>query len=234
MKRLSAEWLKSVKAEVIEELKTRRGTGASGSLASYLTTEWKYASIPTDGDVLKEEHYDKIVEPLTAINSNTFPDHQNRTFDLDEYTDKFDQFQPTIISDSDKGGLVQIQYTGNGHGCEAACTGWCSSGCYGVCTATCGTLCEGTASSEDAMPNVWICSADCNTLCGNIATCNGCGNYCSTACGANCSGGCVGGCTGTCKNGCADGCQGGCMTACQGSCKDSCVDSCESAAAFSI
>lgn len=222
MKRLSADWLKSVKEEVIEELKTRRGTGESGSLASYLTASWKYEDIPVDGNVLKEEHYSKIVDPLTAINSSTFPDHQDRTFDLDEYTDKLAQYQP-----------VNSQYTGSGHGCEAACTGWCSSGCYGVCTATCGSLCQGTSKASDVTPTVTICSADCNTLCGNIATCNGCGNYCSTSCGGGCSGTCSS-CSGTCRNGCADGCEGGCSTACQGCCKDSCTDSCESTSAFSI
>ena len=206
----------SLKSRIKAEVLRRKYTG---SVSSYGGSDYDYTVTPKVGDFVKAEHYNKLNEPLRAVNPTTLLENVvsgDRIRDiapLDALT--------TILEGK------SLTASSSNTGCNASCTGLCST----TCTGSCSTSCSGTCST-----NCTGCSGTCS---GGCSGCSGCGGSCSrncTGCSGTCSGscsgcsGCGGNCTGVCRDGCTSGCTGSCAGGCKTTCGDGCTNSCRQVA----
>ena len=64
-KNILPDKFKTLKARIKNEVNRRKHTG---SVTSYGTTAYDYTNAPEAGKPIESEHYNKLVEPLRAIN----------------------------------------------------------------------------------------------------------------------------------------------------------------------
>lgn len=187
---LVASRFSNLKAKIKAECQRRAYVG---SVTSYAGSSYDYSAAPATDTIIKKEHYEKIAVPMNAITGDVATDGARVVSDA-ELTAM--ETKVTTLSN------ISLGVSQANTGCNASCTGLCSTGCYDSCTSC--TSCSG---------------------------CSGCGDGC-TGCGSGCTGGCLGGCQTTCSGycaGCSGSCAGSC-TSCDG-CTGSCSSSCWSSAA---
>ena len=182
----------SLKSRIKAEVLRRQYTG---SVSSYGGTSYDYTVEPKVGDFVKAEHYNKLNEPLRAINSD----------DLLENVVSGDKIREIATLEARTTLLESKALTSSSSntGCKASCTGLCSTACTGTCSGGCSGSCTGTCSGT--------CSGGCTGCSG------GCSGQCTGGCGGSCSGACWGSCGGSCAYGCSTGCGNSCSGACWGS-----------------
>lgn len=188
---ISAAEFTALKTKVKAEMLRRDG---NGSVAGYGAVSYDYSNTPAEGEFIRVEHSDKLLEPLRAVSAE----------DLPESTSKFPSAGDLSIMET-KLAVMETTPRGNrgASDCDAACTGMCVSACTTACTGCSGT-CSGGCSG---------CSG-CGSGCANGCTsCTGCSGSCSGCSG--CGSGCVAACNNTCTG---SGCQGNCNSACANAC----------------
>lgn len=179
----------------------------SGSVADYGGTDFDYSAEPTKDQLIRTEHYTKLVVPLSKINEDDIPSLEgNRIISDAEMTQMeaaVTRYETRSMSDTTKGD------------CKSSCTGACHTACSSTCTGGCGQQCSGT------------CTGGCNGCSGCsgrcTGSCSGCGSGCSSGCSGRCTGGCKDSCTVTCGQ---QGCVGSCLGLCHNGCTSSCQKSC--------
>ena len=178
----------------------------NGSLTAYAAVGYDYTAVPTTGNVtINEEHFNKLRDPMAAINPATVGLGAKTVGDIVVAMNILEANMTTFEA-KPRGELVS-------NDCSAACTGMCvtacttsCTGCTGSCTGSC-TGCTGG------------CDGDCNS------GCYGCTGSCTGGCNATCSGSCYGDCYTGCTTGCVGGC-GACDSTCSGSCTSTCGITC--------
>lgn len=202
--RYLAEEFISLKARVKAEMLRRK---YNGTLVSYGSSKYDYEVQPEAGNVVLAEHFNKIVEPLNAINDTGLTTKYSG--DLIVAMETLD----TFLTKSE--GYALTSKTTN---CKASCSGLCvtgcGSGCSG-CTGTCSNNCTGCSGCGNS------CSRNCDTTCSAK-----CMYDCEGACAEGCSSSCMGGCKYTCSSGCSTQCKGTCLSTCTGNCKGTCKNDC--------
>lgn len=181
---ISPERFTELKAKVKAEMLRRN---QSGSVASYGGTEYDYTVVPADGKIIKEEHREKLIVPMNAVNSDQVPLSQVSFVNDNEITTletKINAWATRSLTDK------------SGSDCKSGCTGTCYTGCSTGCSGCSG--CSGT------------CKSGC-TSCSGCHGCSGCTSYCvdhcNNSCSGTCKGGCYGGCDGRCINSCSTECS---------------------------
>ena len=177
----------AIKSRLKAEVQRRKYVG---SVSSYGGAAYDFTNNPKQGTYIRQEHYNKIIEPLNAVNSEGIPNMvQNGT----SIEDQFDIFDAKLTVFESK----PLTAASNNTGCAASCTGLCSTGCYGTCTGSCTGSCKGS------------CRGSCDG-CDGCSGCSGCGGSCSYGCSGSCSANCASwycsGCSGSCSALCADYC----------------------------
>ena len=178
----------NLKAKIKAECQRRAYVG---SVTSYAGSSYDYSAAPAIDTIIKKEHYEKIAVPMNAITGDVATDGARVVSDA-ELTAM--ETKVTTLSN------ISLGVSQANTGCNASCTGLCSTGCYDACTSCSG--CSG-------------CGSGCSG-------CSGCGDGC-TGCGSGCASSCTGWCTETCRGGCVGSCNG--CTGCTGSCDSSCWSS---------
>jgi hypothetical protein len=200
---VTAERFKNLKQRVKNECAKRKYNitidgKLAGSVESYASSVYDYSSEPaTDKRILKE-HYEKIAEPLNAINSDTFPDtggdrsiSETELLAMEAALSIYESEKYDASESSCKTGCTGLCRTACVTGCSS-CGGACSSGC-GSCGSSCGTSCNKNCADG--------CSGSCGTTC--MKGCADCSTSCGTMCNKNCSVGCYTTCGVQCNNNCA-------------------------------
>jgi len=195
---LSSELL-ALKAKVKAEVLRRN---QSGSVASYGSSSYDFTSgeNPVVGAVVAATAYNKIVDPVRAINSSGIPSSLSTgaiISNLGNTNSRVDVFRVRNLTDR------------TGTDCASGCTGTCYTGCSTGCYTGCTDACSG-------------CGSGCANSCGG---CGGCDGGCWDAC-SGCGSGCANGCTGSCQGGCGNGCGTACSTNCTSGCGDGCTGNC--------
>lgn len=194
MATVKADRFAALKAKVKAECLRR---SYEGSVASYGGASYDYSEAPAAGRVIRQEHRDKLIGPMRAVNSDVIPAGQGVVSEeeLKNLETRATVWAARSIADQSgsdcKTGCTGTCYTGCTTGCSG-CSGGCSGGCKGC--SGCGSGCAGG------------CTGECTT------GCSGCGNACSTNCD-----GCTG-CGSDCQTGCGQGCGSGCARTCSGHC----------------
>lgn len=197
MAKIQADRFAALKAKVKAECLRRC---YSGSVAGYGGADYDYTAAPASGRVIRQEHRDKLIAPLRAINPDGIAQRTG----------------PGAVSEAELANM------------EAKVTAWsardladtsgsdCKSGCTGACYGGCATGCSGCSGGCSG------CGSGCSGGCSGCGS--GCPNSCSGctgACGGACSADCTGECKGTCTGGCQNSCTGGCSWDCTGGNKTS-------------
>lgn len=153
------------------------------SVSSYSSNKYDYSIPPANNGPILKEHYEKIVEPMNAINKNNTP--------IVESLHKIVDDQDILLQKEwvEKYSNRNIHDNVNTDCHNNSCAGMCFS-CTGECVGTCSGTCTKS------------CRESCNNTC----------NYdCYGECKGSCDGGCKGTCTVVCGNhGCTGGCESGC------------------------
>ena len=199
-KLITAEKFNSLKEAVkLEcERRTQQGYYGGSPVKDFAGSAYDYTSVPTSGQKILKEHYEKIAEPLNAINSDIFP---NISGDKPILEQEF-EYMDTFIQTYSTANLWSANQEDSG--CKEGCTGLCAGYCRDACT-SCGGICSSGCSS---------CSGTCRGTCSK--TCTG---KCDTTCTHNCGGnGCYESCDGTCTGECSKTCTSDCAVYCGGDC----------------
>lgn len=199
----------NLKALVKKEMQRRTNAKSSGSMAAYCNSNYDYSEIPNSSKLIKDEHVQKITQPIDATTGSKTTPSSKATI----YADVLDKAAVTIANLSKKG------ITSQDTGCASACSGLCSGNCYSTCTGCTGS-CSGTCTGCGA-----ACSNNCTGCTGGCNGCTGCSGTCSGSCTGSCSTTCTGSCAGSCKGTCERECTG-CGYSCQTDCEDTCDSSC--------
>lgn len=163
----------ALKNRVKNEVLRRKYTG---SVESYGGTNYDFTVTPIVGGKVLAEHYNKINEPLRAINPDGLLQNVKAGDDIREIT----------VMDAKTTIFESKPAYGTNHGCATSCTGLCTSSCTNTCTSC--TNCTGCGG------------------CGDCGGCTGCGDSCSSNCSScasscsNCAGTCGGSCSSNCSN----------------------------------
>ena len=195
----------NLKARVKAEMNRRNG---NGSLTAYAAVGYDYTAVPTTGNVtINEEHFDKLRDPMAAINPATVGLGAKAVGDIVVAMDILEANMTTFEA-KPRGELVS-------NDCSAACTGMCvtvcttsCAGCTGSCTGDCNATCSGG------------CDGDCNSGCYT-----GCYTGCNTSCQGGCNTACDSTCSGSCTSTCAQICSAVCLDVCSG-CGNTCWSAC--------
>jgi hypothetical protein len=182
-----------LKKKIKEEMLRRCHTG---SLAAYGGSEYDFVETPQVGGRLTVDQANKVIIPMNAITDSGFTAQE-----VGQQAKAMGRLYDKIVE------YASAPLEGEGHFCNASCSGLCYTECSGSCSIDCSGECGG----------------NCTTSCGNNCTgsCVGeCGGNCSSACADNCENSCLGDCSGTC-GGCGGYCGGSC-----GGCADSCLGGC--------
>lgn len=216
MANIKAERFTALKARVKAEMQRRN---QSGSVAAYGAAAYDYTEAPATGKIIKQEHRDKLVTPMRAVNSDTVPDAsgagQVRGAELANLETRMSVWEARALTD--------VSGSDCKAGCTGACYGGCATGCSGCsgcsgCGSGCASTCSGSCSGG--------CEGGCDGTCWSSCASN-CLNSCSAACQNNCETACTDTCYGGCKGGCA-GCGGACSNNCVTTCKTLCDKLCQS------
>lgn len=191
MARISPTRFIDLKSKVKTECNRRNNK--SCSVTSYGGSDYDFTTIPTIGNKIKEEHYEKNAIPMNAINSLKIPDIEGKNKRIKE--EDLSEMESLITSWS-----ATSYYNNKSTDCNGNCTGLCYS-CTGECDSGC-SGCSGSCTSCSGS-----CSGDCDGGCSGSCTGN-CKTTCSTSCGSN---GCSGQCTSSCYSG---DCSGSCGSSC--------------------
>ena len=197
-----------LKQKIKQECQRRKYNinGKSISVAPYGETAYDYTNIPQTNNIIKEEHWDKLIVPMNQINSNNnyklaqedkIP-VEEKMFDIETKIDTYSQIAVTDRS--------RTSCNGN---CTGLCYTTCTTGCYGCSSCSGCSGCTSCTSCSGGCDGCSGCSGGCT------GGCQGCGSCGSTPCATSCSGGCKGGCKG-CANSCT-GTKTGTCVACSGS-----------------
>ena len=193
MAEISSERIAELKARVKAECLRRCHID---SVESYGGEKYDFSRDPEKDNVAIEEHAEKILTPLNAINSAKFPSTRgDRVISDSELTT-----EEAFLTVAEARAVTDQYGTDCNGNCAGLCFG-CTSGCVSGCTS-----CQG-------------CSGTCKNTCKNACTetcygsCSGC-TGCSTTCGGD---GCVGQCVTSCSAGCTTGCGASCGS-CHGTC----------------
>lgn len=190
MARISSTRFIDLKSKVKAECNRRK---YKDPVTSYGGSNYDFTTIPTSGNKIKEEHYEKNAIPMNAINSLQIPDTEGKGKRIkDEDLSKMESLI-TSWSATSYYNNKSTDCNGNCTGLCYSCTGECNSGCSG-CSGSC-TSCSGS------------CSGDCDGRCSGSCTGN-CNTTCSSSCGGS---GCSGQCTSSCYSG---DCSGSCGSSC--------------------
>lgn len=176
---LKPERYNELKAKVKAEMTRRDGTG---SVSAYAGTSYDYTVAPAAGGTILEEHYEKLIVPLRAVNTTDVPEAEAKDKVITEAD--MAQMEAKIAV------LEAASMTTSNHGCSASCTGLCSTSCDSGCSTTCSGSCSGSCSGG----------------------CTGCGaDSCSGTCYEKCANSCYGTCEGKCKDLCTTECANSCL-----------------------
>ena len=166
--RINANEIKQLKAGVKAELLRRNKTG---SLSAYGGSSWDFQSTPNKDGKILNEHYTKIVEPLSKINTSGLPSlTQSNIPSLDTTEARLE----TNKSQSGK--------SSTSHGCMGSCSGLC----YSSCTSCTG--CSGCSGCGGACS--YGCSSCSGTCSGGCTSCQSCTGSCIGSCSGSCGSGC--------------------------------------------
>ena len=192
--RLVASRFSNLKAKIKAECQRRAYVG---SVTSYAGSSYDYSAAPATDTIIKKEHYEKIAVPMNAITGDIATDGARVVSDA-ELTAM--ETKVTTLSN------ISLGVSQANTGCNASCTGLCSTGCYDACTSC--TSCSGCSGCGDACTGCTGCGNSC------VGGCYGCGARCANACN---------GCTGTCDSSCWSSAAGGgsCGTLCTAMCQSS-------------
>lgn len=164
---ITADRFNSLKAAVKAECQRRKYTG---SVEAYGGTAYDYSVAPASGKTVTEEHSEKNVVPMNAINSSAFPiptSYENiiTETDIAAMETKVAAWATREVgSDADN----------SASDCAASCTGLCHS-CTGNCVSGCSS-CTGS------------CTGSCTETCsGKCSGCSGCGGNCNGVCQSDCA-----------------------------------------------
>lgn len=177
--KITSDEIVAIKNRLNAEMNRRK---YNGDLSSYAGEAYQFESITPKVTKINKNIYNKLVEPLNAINSSftTIADGELKQILRDDYLDI--ESELTLYESNDS-------YTSSTNDCGAACSGLCITQCSTECTG-----CTGTCNTT--------CSGSCSTTCSGTCTggCSGCGSSCGSGCSGSCSGcsGC-GSCDGTCQ-----------------------------------
>lgn len=213
---VNAERFIELKAKVKAEMLRRN---KSGSVAAYGGTAYDYTVPPAAGKTIRQEHRDKLVEPMRAINSELVLASVGTVIKEDELANL--ETRAAVLA-------VRSMTDQSGSDCKSGCTGTCYTGCATGCSG-CGSGCP-TGCSGSCLTS---CSGSCLTSCSDCeGGCFGCGSGCPdgcSGCGSGCPGGCSGcgsGCSGSCLGSCDTGCYETCYSHCSAGCPDGCTGTC--------
>lgn len=197
---LKPERYNTLKAQIKAEMLRRNQTG---SVASYGGANYDYTTAPASDTPLKREHYEKLVQPLRAVNSAGMPSESG--------ADKVVTEADMALMEAKTAQFKSIAMDSTSTGCGASCTGLCSSSCTGSCRSGCGNACSRGCSDG--------CSGSCGSSCQRACSI-GCYGSCG-GCGTTCVGDCEGECDTTCHALCEENCGVQCLVQC-GACGSGC------------
>lgn len=185
--KITSDEIVAIKNRLNAEMNRRK---YNGDLSSYAGEAYQFESITPKVTKINKNIYNKLVEPLNAVNSSftTIADGELKQILRDDYLDI--ESKLTLYESNDS-------YTSSTNDCGAACSGLCITACSTSCSNTCKGTCSG-------------CSGTCQ---GSCSGCTGCSGGCSSdGCSTSCSSdGCKGsGCyTVPCFNNCTNSCWTG-------------------------
>ena len=164
-----------------------------GSVETYGGSDYDFSKPANVGDLILTEHFSKNSIPLNAI-SNKFPISESGLI-----TDT-----AILQMKAQVANLSNIALTSEVTGCDASCTGLCSTSCTscsGSCSGGCSGCSGGCDGSCEGCDNT--CVGGCNTICSTECTLNGCTEECGT-CTSQCEqyGSAFCQCSGACRNTC--------------------------------
>lgn len=184
-----ASELNAIKARVKAEMLRRNKVG---SLTAYGGAAYDYTVVPSAGNPILPEHWNKIITPMNAM--------VNTGLSTVESGDPIPSLDGLVnqLTAAEKYAL-----TSKTTNCKSSCSGLCVGTCYNACGSSCSTSCTGGCSGgcEDN------CGDGCSSSCGGSCS-PGCGNTCNKGCALACNGNCSGGCTGGCTTECVNHCRG--------------------------
>ncbi len=197
---LVASRFSNLKAKIKAECQRRAYVG---SVTSYAGSSYDYSAAPATDTIIKKEHYEKIAVPMNAITGDVVTDGARVVSDA-ELTAM--ETKVTTLSN------ISLGVSQANTGCNASCTGLCSTGCYDSCTGC--TSCSSCTGCSG-------CGDGCTGCSGCSDSCTGCSGTCSAYC-AGCGDGCTG-CLGSCSSSCWSSAAGGgtCGTLCTAMCESS-------------
>lgn len=186
----------NLKARIKAECARRK---YNGSVASYANSSYDYTVVPTAGNNVLPEHYNKIIVPYNALAGTNYSKK------------KAGDIVPALKEISDNLAVLESKSpTSPSSGCKSSCTGLCQGTCASGCTSCTGSCTNACTSCTGGCTS---CSGNCSTSCAF----DGCSNGCDDSCAFNCSETCANNCKGTCK--------GGCLALCKGTCKGATMES---------
>lgn len=198
MTTINTDRFTAIKSRLKTEVQRRQYVG---SVSSYGGTAYDFTNSPKQGASIDQEHYNKIIEPLNAVNPEGIPNMVQNGTPIENQLDVFDA-KLTVFESK------PLTAASNNTGCAASCTGLCSTGCYGTCTGTCTGTCSGSCTGS--CKGCTSCSGSCSDYCTGCDGCSGCGGSCSYGCSGSCTANCASwycsGCSGSCSALCADYC----------------------------
>ena len=152
-------------------MQSRDSTQMGGQLNGYASDAYNYTVIPENNRQISDEHIQKIIDPLLAIN-DFLPDNtlKKKRTSLEMELKKAEEF-------ADK--MAKISKTAKNSGCRGNCTGLCEQACSSACTGC--SSCTGNCSST--------CGKQCSDGC--VGGCGGCTGGCSAGCTHTCGSGCT-------------------------------------------
>lgn len=230
MAEISSERIAELKARVKAECLRRCHID---SVESYGGEKYDFSRDPEKDNVAIEEHAEKILTPLNAINSAKFPSTRGDRVISDSELTTEEAFltvaEARAVTDQ-YGTDCNGNCAGLCFGCTSGCVSGCTScqGCSGTCKNTCKNACKETcygfcSGCDTGCQGCSGCGSSCETGCSGCDGCSGCGS----GCGSGCSRECVG-CTG-CRTTCGgDGCVAQCVTSCSAGCTTGCGSLCGS------
>lgn len=135
----------------------------NGTVASYGGTSYDYIDIPNINKLLIIEYFNKLNDPLKAINLNDFG-ASALTGDL---------LRDISILDAKTTILETKPMVGADTGCSSSCTGLCANACTSC------TSCSGCTNKCTGCYGCSSCTSSCGSGCaGSCGSCGGCGSIC--------------------------------------------------------
>jgi len=214
-KKLPADFI-ALKEEVRQEMLRR--LCINGSMGAYASSSYNYSKTPKVEGPIEPEFYQKIQEPIDAVNSTNYFPRKEFEYSISSMREILQQY---TSKNKDDTGNYNNENNTIMSGCMAYCQGFCSATCYSHCGSSCDSNCSVDCGNSCSLS----CAADCNNTC--KTACSGtCDTTCTGDCGAACSQGCATDCSVYCQTTCSGGCQSNCGGNCGGTCSGGGVGNC--------